>query len=324
MLKTRLTEALSIQHPIIQAPMAFAAGGKLAAAVCRAGAFGLIGGAYGDKAWLDEQYLAAGNQPVGCGFITWALKHNPSLLDRVLDREPAAIFLSFGNPELFVRQIKAANVKVICQVQTLRDARHAIDCGADIVVAQGAEAGGHGEKRATLTLVPEVADAISMHSPDTLLVAAGGIGDGRGLAAALMLGADGVLVGSRFWASDEALVHKNMLTRAVEADGDGTIRSTVMDLARNIDWPERYTARVLSNGFTDQWHDDIAGLRANSDAEANRWREAWQTGDTDVANTFVGEVTGLIRSVESVDNIVASMVKQASSLLRKDYSVAAG
>ena len=96
--------------------------------------------------------------------------------------------------------------------------------------------------------------------PIRSLAAAGGIADGRGLAAALMLGADGVVVGSRFWASEEALVHPAMLDAALRADGDGTIRSSVMDIARRLDWPSRYTARVLKNAFTARWHDDIAGL----------------------------------------------------------------
>jgi nitronate monooxygenase len=110
------------------------------------------------------------------------------------------------------------------------------------LVAQGTEAGGHGETRATMTLVPEVADLIASRAPNVLLCAAGGIGDGRGLAAALMLGADGVLIGSRLWASDEAIVHDSMHNYAINATGDETIRSSVMDIARNLNWPERYTA----------------------------------------------------------------------------------
>jgi NAD(P)H-dependent flavin oxidoreductase YrpB (nitropropane dioxygenase family) len=121
----------------------------------------------------------------------------------------AAVMLSFGDPHPFAPAIKAAGRLLICQVQDMRHARAALDEGADIVVAQGTEAGGHGARRATMTLVPEVADLLAQRSPETLLVAAGGIADGRGLAAALMLGADGVLVGSRLWASPEALVHAN-------------------------------------------------------------------------------------------------------------------
>ena len=254
----------------------------------------------------------------GCGLITWSLQGQPELLNAVLARAPKALFLSFGDPAPFAVKIKAANVSLICQVQTLRDAKNAIDIGADIVVAQGAEAGGHGEKRATFTLVPEVADYIASHSSHTLLCAAGGIGDGRGLAAALMLGADGVVIGSRFWASSEALVHQKMWDAAIAATGDDTIRSSVMDIARGLAWPERFTARVLKNDFTDKWHDDIDGLKAVADREAKEWLAAWTSGDTRTANTFVGEVTGLFDSTKPAADIVSDIMKEAETSLSKN------
>ena len=312
-LNTRLTQQLALTHPIISAPMAFAAGGKLASAVSAAGGLGLIGGGYGDKDWLDAEFRAAGNAAVGCGFITWAVKKQPQLLDLVLARNPRAIFLSFGNPQPFAARIKAAGAKLICQVQTRRDAEQAIDCGADIVVAQGAEAGGHGERRATMTLVPEVADLIAAKSPGTLLCAAGGIADGRGLAAALMLGADGVLVGSRLWASSEANVSPRMHAAALAATGDDTIRSQVMDLARKLDWPPRYTARVLRNAYIERWHGREAELLTVADAEAAKYRRAWAEGDPDGSNTFVGEAAGLIHAIEPVAVIVARMVAEAEA-----------
>lgn len=186
--------------------MAFAAGGRLAAAVTEAGGLGLIGGGYGNAEWIEREFTAAGNTRVGCGFITWSLARQPELLDRVLSHAPAALMLSFGDPAPFAPAIRRAGSVLICQVQTLPHARQALAAGAEIIVAQGTEAGGHGGSRATLTLTPEIADLLARESPDTLLVSAGGIADGRGLAAVLMLGADGVLVGSRLWASEEALV----------------------------------------------------------------------------------------------------------------------
>ena len=316
MIKTRLTESLDIEYPVIQAPMAFAAGGKLAAAVSSSGGLGLIGGGYGDEDWLSEQFDAAGSQRVGCGFITWSLAEKPHLLTLVLERDPSAIFLSFGDPAPFVIAAKAAEVPVICQIQTLKDAIHAIEVGADIIVAQGTEAGGHGEKRATFTLVPEVADYIAANSSEVLLCAAGGIGDGRGLAAALMLGADGVLIGSRFWAAQEALVHPNMHRVALEATGDQTIRSSVMDIARDLNWPRRYTARVLQNGFTDRWNNNIEGLIEQGASESARWKDAWADGDTNIANTFVGEVVGLVNSIEPAATLLHDIVSQAKKLLQ--------
>ena len=314
-LNTRLTERLGLAHPIISAPMAFAAGGKLAAEVSAAGGLGLIGGGYGDAAWLEAQFDCAGNERVGCGFITWALRKQPQLLEFALARAPKAVFLSFGDPEPFAARIKDAGTFLICQVQSRRDAEHAIHCGADVVVAQGAEAGGHGEARATFTLVPEVADLIAARSPETLLCAAGGVGDGRGLAAALMLGADGVVVGSRLWASNEANVAVRMHQAALSSTGDDTIRSQVMDLARRLDWPARYSARVLKNDFIRRWHGREAELMEVADEEAGKYRAAWAAGDPDRSNTFVGEVVGLIQDIEPARGIIERMVQEATAAL---------
>ncbi len=319
MVRTRLTEFFDIDHPIISAPMAFASGGKLAAAVTNAGGLGLIGGSYGESGFVEQALKDAGNVRTGCGFITWslasALENAPDLLTSVLEHSPAALFLSFGNPAPYSQQIADAGVPLICQVQRLDHARHAIDCGAAVVVAQGAEAGGHGESRATMTLVPEVADMLAKAAPDVLLCAAGGIADGRGLAAALMLGADGVLVGSRLWASEEALVHPNMHRAAIASTGDDTIRSSVMDIARHLDWPGEYTARVLKNAFTNRWHNHIDGLLENAAEEAAGWKKAWAEGNMDVANTFVGEAAGMIDAVLPAGEIVAQMVSEAEQRL---------
>ena len=312
---TRLTERLGIEHPVISAPMAFAAGGRLAAAVTAAGGLGLIGGGYGDPDWLETELRAAGNHRVGCGFITWSLARRPALLELVLARDPAAVCLSFADPAPFAPAVRAAGAALICQVQTLVHARRALEVDADVVVAQGSEAGGHGARRATMTLVPEVADEIARTGSDACLCAAGGIADGRGLAASLMLGADGVLVGSRLWATEEACVPEPMLVAALAAGGDDTVRSSVMDVARELDWPPGWTARVLRNGFTDRWHDDLEGLRAAVTTEGPRWTAAWEAGDTSVANTFVGEVAGLIDAIEPAGDVVARIVAEARALL---------
>lgn len=315
MIRTRFTERFDLEHPIMSAPMAFAAGGRLAAAVTHAGGLGLIGGGYGDAGWLQAAFQDAGNARVGAGLITWKLAEQPQVLDLVLEHDPAAMFLSFGDPMPFGAKVAEAGVPLICQVQTLRDAKRAVEAGAGVIVAQGAEAGGHGERRATFTLVPEVADWLSANASEVLLLAAGGVADGRGLAAALMLGADGVLVGSRLWASAEADVSEAMTDAAIAATGDETIRSTVMDRARFLDWPERYTARVLQNAFTDRWHDDLDGLMAQAEAEAAKWKEGWQQGDPARANTFVGEAAGLIHDRPPAAEILQRMSAGAEVLL---------
>jgi nitronate monooxygenase len=323
MLTTRLTERLAIRHPIISAPMAFAAGGALAAAVTHAGGLGLIGGGYGDAAWLKREFAAAGNARVGCGFITWSMAKDPSLLALALDHAPAAMMLSFGDPAPHAAAIRAAGSLLVCQVQTLAHAREAIAAGADILVAQGSEAGGHGARRATLTLVPEVADLLARTSPDTLLVAAGGIADGRGLAAALSLGADGVLVGSRFWAASEALTHPNHHGAAIAADGDGTVRQRATDIARGYDWPAEFTARVLNNRFVQTWEHRPDEHRAMADALRPAYQAAVAAGDPDDAAVWVGEATGLIHDVVPAATIVERMIAEAEAAIARLGSIAA-
>ena len=140
------------------------------------------------------------SDPFGIGFITWSLAKQPELLDIALDARPRAIMLSFGDPKPFAPRIKASGALLICQVQDEAMARQALDAGADILIAQGTEAGGHGASRTTIDIVPAIVDLAAGRVP---VAAAGGIGDGRGLAAMMMLGASGVLLGTRFYASQE-------------------------------------------------------------------------------------------------------------------------
>ncbi|MBV9825635.1 MAG: nitronate monooxygenase [Alphaproteobacteria bacterium] len=316
-IRTRLTEELGITVPILSAPMGFVAGGKLAAAVTAAGGLGVIGGGYGDADWLDREFAAAGNARVGCGFITWSLAEQPELLAHVLAHEPAVLMLSFGDPSPFAQAIRAARSQLICQVQTIAHTRAALACGADIIVAQGSEAGGHGAMRATLTLVPEVADLLARESPATLLVAAGGIADGRGLAASLMLGADGVMLGSRLWATPECLIHPNHQRAALDSDGDGTIRQTAADIARGYEWPEEFTGRVLRTSFVISWHGREAEHRAAAEAARPAYLAAVAQGRTEASGVFVGEAIGLMRGVSPVAEIIARMTEEAEVLLRE-------
>jgi len=233
----------------------------------------------------------------------------------VLERDPRAILLSFGDPRPFAPRVREAGVPLLRQVQSRPDAELALEAGADVIVAQGAEAGGHGDRRATFTLLPEIADLLGARSAQTLLCAAGGIADGRGVAAALVLGADGVLVGSRLWATVEANVADRMQAAAVAADGDGTIRTSVMDIARALDWPERFTARVLRNRFTDDRHGREAELRRAGEHIGREWHEGWTAGDPDRSNTYVGEGVGLIAAIEPAGAVIDRMTAEAAALL---------
>jgi nitronate monooxygenase len=307
-----LTQAFGIRHPVISAPMAFAGGGALAAAVSAAGGLGLIGGGYGDSTWLEEQFDIAGEARVGVGFITWSLRKSPALLTDVLKRRPVAVMLSFGDPRPFVEEIRAAGALLICQCQNIDHVWDAIDVGADLVVAQGAEAGGHGALRGLMSFVPEAADLIAAQRPQTLLAAAGGIAEGRGLAAALMLGAEGVLVGTRFWAAAEALVHPRHHAAITEAGGDETIRTTVVDIARQIPWPRGFTARVRQNAFTRRWHGHEEALAQAAVEEAPRYRQAFAEGDPETTGVWFGEAAGLIGAIEPAGAILERMVREAA------------
>jgi nitronate monooxygenase len=201
-LSTAFTDLFSIPHPVALAPMGGSAGGELAAAVSAGGGLGLVGGGRGERDWCERELAVVTDRTDGAwgiGFLTWAL--TPATLDTALAHGPAAVMLSFGDPSPFAEDVRRSGARLIVQVTDLDEARRALDTGADVIVAQGSEAGGHGGRRATLPFVPAVVDLAG----STPVLAAGGIADGRGLAAALVLGAAGALVGTRFQASREAL-----------------------------------------------------------------------------------------------------------------------
>lgn len=313
---TRFAERFAVRWPIVQAPMAGVAGGRLAAAVSAAGGLGMVAGGYAgelgyDEHWRDELALA-GEARVGIGFIGWALKRHPAALDVALAARPAALFLSFGGLDLAPR-IAAAGVPLIVQVQDRGQFDAALDAGAAAVVAQGTEAGGHGGARTTMTLVPEIADALAGRSPETPLLAAGGIGDGRGVAAALALGADGVVIGTRFWAAAEALTPAAMTDRAIAATGDDTIRTTAVDALRGMDWPRPFSFRVMKNRLTDDWANREAEAEAARGTLMMDYARARAAGDLDTIATVAGEAIGLIHDRPPAADIIAELVRSAET-----------
>lgn len=310
-ISTRITALLGLTHPILLAPMDIVADGRLAAAVSQAGGFGIIGGGYGDEAWLMRELDAAGTAKVGVGFITWSMAKKPRLLDLALERKPAAIMLSFGDVAPHGDKIKRAGARLICQIQTLAQAKDALANGADILVAQGAEGGGHGVSRGTMPLVPAVVDA----ARGVPVVAAGGIADGRGLAAALMLGADGVLMGTRFLASIEAAADAKAKDRVVNAAGDRTIRGILFDIARNNVWPAPYTGRVLQNEFSERWRGRESELMQNRERESARYAEARAGNDFETAAVIAGEAVDLIGEILPAAEIVERTAREAERLI---------
>ena len=316
---TRFTERFGVRHPIVCAPMALVTGGRLAAAVSRAGGLGIVGGGYagtlGGEPDLAGELEQVRGETFGVGFITWALERAPDRLDEALAYSPGSVFLSFGDPRAFAPSIHRSGAKLICQVQSLRHVDEAIAAGAAAIVAQGTEAGGHGGRRSTLPLVAEVADHLARRSPDTVLLAAGGIADGRGLAAALMLGADGVVLGTRFWASAEALTARDATDRAIATSGDETVRTTAIDRLRGVPWPAEFSFRTLTNRLTETWAHREAEAAEQFGSLTAAYAEARAKQDLDVVLTVAGECVGLVHDRPPAAVIVASMVADASACL---------
>jgi len=303
-----------LDHPIVLGPMGGVAGGRLAAAVSNAGGLGMVGGGYGDPDWLDTELAlvkAQTDRPWGVGLITWSI--GDGILELALRAKPHAVMLSFGDPSPYASAIKAAGCKLICQVQDVAGAVQARKAGADIIVAQGTEGGGHGGARGTMPLVPAVIDA----SGSVPVVAAGGIADGRGLAAALMLGAHGALLGTRFYASREALGHDQAKQRIVNAEGEQTQRTRVFDIVRGYDWPNGYTGRALHNAFMSRWTGKEDELAEQSATVSPAFWAAAGDGDYDTAMVWAGEVVDLIHKVESAGDLVASIGAQAEAQLQR-------
>jgi len=310
-IETALTRLLGIEHPILLAPMGSAAGGRLAAAVTHAGGLGLIGSGLANADTVRAELAEAGNARVGVGFILWALETNPAALDVALVASPAAVMLSFGDPAPFTGRIKSAGCRIICQVQTLAQAREAAAAGADIIIAQGRDAGGHsGVTRGTMGLVPAVVDAVA----PIPVVAAGGIADGRGLAAALALGAARVSMGTRFTASRESLWTPAMQAAALAAGGDQTAQTRVFDVVRGTPWPAIYPGRALHNDFAARWHGHEDALAAD---QATQEAAYLATAADDFATRVVwaGEGVDLIDDVPSAAEIIERIMAQAAATL---------
>lgn len=312
-LQTRVTEILDIEHPILAAPMAKITGGRLAAAVSNAGGLGLIGGGYCDPTWVEAAFHNAGNARVGVGFITWALDERPEALDVALERKPAAVMLSFGDPKPYVRKVKDTGAKLLCQVQTLREAREAAEYGADIVIAQGHEGGGHGRVgRGTFGLVRAAVEAVS----PIPVIAAGGIADGNGLAAALMLGADGILMGTRFFASQEATAPDVVKNALCAGEGDDVVFTGVFDKVRGPNWPMPYSGHAIKNKLSERWRNrekELAG--AALEKERNAYKLADESNDLNTKVVWAGEIIDVIDNIEDARTIVDRTIVEAVNTL---------
>jgi nitronate monooxygenase len=316
MLSTPLCTLLGIDHPVLNAPMGGTATADLAAAVSLAGGFGMIGGTSGGGPdWLREQIRAVRartDRPFGVGFIS-SFPGVDELVAVALDEQVAAINHSFADPTPYVAPAHARGVRLFAQVQTVAQATRAADAGVDVIVAQGTEAGGHTGQAGTLALLPAIVDAVG----DIPVVAAGGIADGRGFAAVLLLGATGCWLGTRFVASQEWGGGAWEQQAVLAASADDTVRTSVFDQVRGAPFPEGIADRVLRNTFTAAWEgrtDDITAQQADLLRELEA---AAQRNDPTGVDISAGVAVGLIATLEPAGDIVRRIVAETERVLRE-------
>ncbi|MBL1074292.1 nitronate monooxygenase [Nocardia sp. 2] len=312
-LRTAFTELFDLRHPVALAPMGGSAGGELAAAVSDAGGLGLLGGGRNGLDWVEKECAILGERtgkPWGIGFQSWATA--PETLRFALEQRPRAVMLAFGDPRPHIDAIRAAGAALILQVTDMREAEQAVEVGADVIIAQGTECGGHGARRgrSTLTFVPVVADLAG----PTPVLAAGGIADGRGLAAALALGAAGALIGTRFQATPEALVDPVTSAAILDGRGEDTERSPILDIVRDIPWPAKYTARTLTHPTIDRWRDREDEL-ARDDAAKRDYRRSVANGDLPPSPVWASEAIDLIGEMRPAGELVGEIAAAAEAAL---------
>jgi nitronate monooxygenase len=312
---TALTSRFGVEVPVVSAPMAGAAGGRLAGTVSAAGALGMIGvGPTTEPEWIREQHgiakEAAGDRPFGIGLMAWVIDDKPEQLDVVLDTRPAVASVSFGDVQRYVKPLQEAGITVFTQVGTLEEALAAEQAGVDVVVARGAEAGGHGRDAvATLPLLQQVLDHV--HVP---VLAAGGISGPRGLAAVLAAGAAGAWVGTAFLACPESMTQDAGRERLLAASATSTVYGRVFDVGQRAAWPEQFGGRALRNAYFDQWAGRESELALDDDAH-HAVLEARRVLDPDIAPLYAGQGVGALTDVRTAAEVVRYLA-QAGDLLR--------
>ena len=315
MIKTALTHLLGIKHPILNAPMASSATAQLAGAVSASGGFGMLGmgSTVPDPEWLAleiKRVREITNNPFGVGFIT-SVAGIEKMVEVAIEAKVDLIGHSFSDPSPFMSDAKKAGIKVVAQVQTVEQAAHARDAGVDLVVAQGTDGGGHTGYIGTISIVPAVVDAC----PGIPVIAAGGIVDGRGMAAALALGASGVWIGSRFVASKEWAGAEWSKEALMSAGTDDTVITRSYDLAMDAPFPSDIGHRVLSNAFTDRWHENYQELLDNKEDIKTDIALATQNADLNIAPVSAGSGSGPIKSIEKVSDIMQTLMSDTEAIL---------
>lgn len=308
-MKTRITELLGVEYPIIQGGMAWVAEHHLAAAVSEAGGLGLIGGANAPGEVVRDEIRKAReltDKPFGVNVMLMS-PYADDVAKVIVEEGVKVVTTGAGNPEKYMDIWKAAGVKVIPVVASVALARRMERHGADAVVAEGCESGGHIGEQTTMTLVPQVADAVEIP-----VIAAGGIGDGRGIAAAFMLGAEAVQIGTRFVVSREAVVHENYKQRIIKAKD---IDSAVTGRSHG------HPIRCLRNEMTREYVKMEAEGKSFEELEymtLGALRRAVQEGDVARGTVMAGQIAGLITKEQTCREMIEEMMGQANELMKRD------
>ena len=318
MITTRFTQIFGLDYPLMSAPMAMHSGGRLAAAVSKAGALGSFGGIHrsGDPNWVRsevDRIRSETGRPFGIGFITNFIPMLAPLFDAAIEAKPSVIAFSFGSPGPYAEKAKAAGAKVMCQVQSMTHAREAVAAGADILVAQGNEAGGHTGMMNLLPLLVSVLDAF----PDTPVLASGGISSGRSLAAVLAAGADGAWVGTAFLATPECVeVPEEHKQTIVQSSGEDTIFTRAYDILFGMPWPEGIGERVQRNKFTDEWHGREKEIAERREELAPMVQAAESDFNSGLRAILYGQSAGAVSAIRPASEVVRTICDDAERLLR--------
>ena len=305
-MKTKVTELLQIEYPIIQGGMAWVAEHHLAAAVSEAGGFGLIGAASAPPEIVREEIRKAKeltDKPFGINIML--LNPNADEVAKIVVEEGIqAVTTGAGNPEKYMPMWKEAGVKVIPVVASVAMAKRMERYGADAVVAEGMEAGGHIGNQTTMALIPQIVDAVNIP-----VIAAGGIGDGRGVAASFMLGAEGVQMGTRFVVADESIVHDNYKDRIVKAKD---IDSVVTGQSTG------HPVRCLRNQMTKEYikkEQEGVPFEELERMTLGSLRKAVMDGDILNGTVMAGQIAGLVSKRQSCKEILQEIMTEAEKLL---------
>ena len=316
MIRTRICDLLGIPHPIVLGGMGNATTAPLVAAVSNAGGFGTLGTSAFDASTLDREIASIHertDKPFGINHLLFQIKEDMYAV--TLRARPALVAFAWARKDQnlrdYVQRAHDAGCKVMYMAGEVPEALRAAEAGADVLVAQGTEAGGHVGWMASLPLVPMMVKALA----PLPVLCAGGIADGRGLAGALALGAEGVLLGTRFLATHESPLHANFKQAIVDSDGHDTVLTEIPDLASQRVWPGAMS-RAQRNKFIERWAGREWAVRQNAAEIGKELAKARAAGDIDNASLSFGQDAGLIDSIKSVKEVIEEIVAEAEEIMR--------